>query len=206
MSGRGANIVRFFTSLRFWRIIARAGRADQRPEGSVRGSQRSVINSQGNLIPTSRRPGRRASAASSVARSAAGPASGVAPRRGRGRATPPATVGQSPDRTRAVAFRRGGVEGLRPSTNRLAPARGGRAMGVAPGRLAAGTGGCRQASPPRTPPLRAACHRQIAALQRRNRLRAGVGWQVEQESVHSAGVKNAASSRPRTGTTSARSR
>jgi len=44
------------------------------------------------------------------------------------------------DRTYAVAFRRGGVEGLRPSTNRLFLARGGRAVGVAPGRLAAAGG------------------------------------------------------------------
>jgi len=44
------------------------------------------------------------------------------------------------DRSYAVAFRRGGVEGRRPSTNRLLPARGGRAVGVAPGRLAAAGG------------------------------------------------------------------
>lgn len=53
---------------------------------------------------------------------------------------------------------------------------------------------------------------QVAAFQRRDQLRAGVGWQVEQEVVHRvatpgvASVKKAASSRPSTGTTSARSR
>ena len=44
------------------------------------------------------------------------------------------------DRTYAVAFRRGMVEGRRSSTNRLLPAGGGRAVGVAPGRLAAAGG------------------------------------------------------------------
>jgi len=56
----------------------------------------------------------------------------------------------SHDTSSVVAFRRGGVEGLRPSTNRLAPARGGRAVGVAPGRLAAAgekTGAGRQRLP-----------------------------------------------------------
>ena len=43
-------------------------------------------------------------------------------------------------RSYAVACRRGGVEGLRPSANRLLPARGGRAVGVAPGHLAAAGG------------------------------------------------------------------
>jgi len=40
----------------------------------------------------------------------------------------------------AVAFRRGRVEGLRPSTNRLLPARGGSAAGISPGRQAAAGG------------------------------------------------------------------
>jgi len=40
-------------------------------------------------------------------------------------------------RSYAVALGRGGVEGRKPSTNRLSPARGGRTVGVAPGRLAA---------------------------------------------------------------------
>ena len=39
-----------------------------------------------------------------------------------------------------VASRRGGVEGLRPSTNQWLAARGGSAVGIAPGRLAAGGG------------------------------------------------------------------
>gem|GEM_PF-3076871 len=44
------------------------------------------------------------------------------------------------DRTYAGAFRRGGVEGRRPSTNQLLAARGGRAVEVAPGRRAAAGG------------------------------------------------------------------
>ena len=46
------------------------------------------------------------------------------------------------------------------ATNQLLPARGGRAVGVAPGRLAAagGPGVCGEAAPPRTPPPRASCH------------------------------------------------
>jgi len=44
------------------------------------------------------------------------------------------------DSSYAVAFGRGGVEGLRPSTNRLVLARGGRAVGGSPGRLAAAGG------------------------------------------------------------------
>jgi len=62
------------------------------------------------------------------------------------------------NRTYAVAFRRGGVAGRRSSTNRLLPARGGRAVGVAPGawpprreRV------CGEAKPPRTPPPRRPC-------------------------------------------------
>jgi|GEM_PF-711633 len=62
------------------------------------------------------------------------------------------------NRTYAVAFRRGGVAGRRSSTNRLLPARGGRAVGVAPGawpprreRV------CGEAKPPRTPPPRRSC-------------------------------------------------
>jgi len=55
--------------------------------------------------------------------------------------------------TYAIAFRRGGVEGRRPSARRLLPARGGRAVAIAPGRLAAAGGkrGCGEAKPPRTP-------------------------------------------------------
>jgi len=64
------------------------------------------------------------------------------------------------DSSYAVAFGRGGVEGLRPSTNRLVLARGGRAVGVAPGRPAAagGNGVCGEDVSPRAPPPRTSCY------------------------------------------------
>ena len=49
------------------------------------------------------------------------------------------------DRSYTVASRQGEVEGLRPSSSPLLPARGGRAVGISPGCLAAagGKGGMR---------------------------------------------------------------
>jgi len=68
------------------------------------------------------------------------------------------------------------VEGLRSSTNWLLPARGGSAVGVPPGCLAAAraNGGMRGGDAPRYPPPRKSCHQRLPG-DRRHPQRADAG-------------------------------